>query len=72
MGSTSKDETMLELELRKFMRHRCDGFWELLATAAGEDESVRKTVEGLSAQALASEVSGPAISPTWWTNGFRL
>lgn len=47
--------------LREMMSQRDDGYWELLATAAGCGESVEKTRSGLTAKALASEPEGPAV-----------
>jgi hypothetical protein len=54
---------MSSLGLRAFMRSRSDGYWELLATSVGDQESIRKTMNGVSADALASGTNGPAISP---------
>jgi hypothetical protein len=49
-------------DLRSFMRARSDGYWEFLATAAGETRSIVKTLDGLSRTALEDPTTSSASS----------
>lgn len=50
--------------LVEYLSRRCDGPWELLATAAGVPESVSRTKSALSTHSLAATFEGEAISPS--------
>jgi hypothetical protein len=50
--------------LRAALSKRFDGYWELVATAAGHAASTARTEEGLSAKALAQGAIGPAHAPS--------
>jgi hypothetical protein len=50
--------------LKAVAQSRHDGFWELLATAAGQPASIAKSTGGLSAEALDACFDGPAVSPS--------
>lgn len=51
---------MNNTEFREFLARRHDGFWELLATSAGNAASVSKTIAGLQGAAFADGHRGPA------------
>src|SRR4051812_38580984 len=54
----------IRLELARLIRGRREGWWELVATATGDEEACARTMEGLSREALTSNFEGPASSPT--------
>src|SRR6185295_4621047 len=54
----------MSARLRTFVLDRHDGFWELLATAAGHPVAIAKSERGLSAEALGQCFNGPAGSPS--------
>ena len=52
------------MDFRDALRRRSDGYWELLATAAGAPEAVERTVRGLTAQELDRGAHGLALAPS--------
>ena len=52
-------------KLINVLRGRSDGYWELMATAAGHDESMDRSMRGVSAKALEEGFNGPAVSPSF-------
>jgi len=52
------------MDLESNARHRYDGHWEFLATAAGLDASISKTISGLSAEELDKGAFGLAYAPS--------
>jgi hypothetical protein len=61
----SNDTLLSRREIvRNRLRQRSDSYWELLATAAGAEESLAKTLEGLAANELALGSRGKAIAPS--------
>ena len=50
--------------LRRNLSTRKDAYWELIATAAGDEESLEKTLVGLSSAQLDKGGSGLAVSPS--------
>ncbi len=56
--------TMDKVSFREFLIRRSDGYFEMLATAAGDRSSNRKTVTGLTATALDAAAGGAALSPS--------
>jgi hypothetical protein len=51
-------------KLIAFLQERRDGYWELLATAAGRMDSVSRCMDGLTAEALDAHSIGRAVSPS--------
>lgn len=50
--------------LTEQLAKRMDGYWELVATAVGQEVSLDKTLTGLSAKELARGALGKAIAPS--------
>jgi hypothetical protein len=50
--------------LRAALSDRNDSYWELLATAAGDAESIERTETGLRVEALTQGAGGPAVAPS--------
>lgn len=49
---------------REALASRSDGYFELLATAAGDPEATKRTHEGLTGGALTAGAHGPAVAPS--------
>lgn len=50
--------------LKEVLKGRWDSFWELAATSVGVEESVKKTLTGLSAEEINKGANGQACSPS--------